>query len=65
MSYGTLPDEIDRLSRDISRLEDLLADPDLYARDPEKFQKATAALIQRQKALEAAEEEWLELEDRA
>ena len=60
-----LPAEIDRLSGDIEKLEGLLADPELYARDAAKFQKATAALAQRQAALEAAEEEWLELEELA
>ena len=60
-----LPAEIDRLSGDIEKLEGLLADPDLYARDAAKFEKATAALAQRQRALEAAEEEWLLLEELA
>ncbi|MEM7212012.1 MAG: ATP-binding cassette domain-containing protein [Pseudomonadota bacterium] len=60
-----LPAEIDRLSGDIEKLEGLLADPDLYARDAGKFEKATAALAQRQAALEAAEEEWLTLEELA
>ena len=60
-----LPDQIDRLSADIAKLEGLLTDPDLYTRDPARFQKATAALAQRQQALEAAEEEWLELEELA
>ena len=60
-----LPAEIDRLSGDIQKLEGLLADPELYARDAGKFRKATAALAQRQTALEAAEEEWLRLEELA
>ncbi|MEO0999358.1 MAG: ATP-binding cassette domain-containing protein, partial [Pseudomonadota bacterium] len=59
-----LPGEIDQLSADIARLEGLLADPDLYARDPARFEKATAALAQRSAARDAAEEEWLELEAR-
>ena len=57
-----LPGMIDRLSEEIRKLEGLLADPDLYAKDPAKFAKASAALSQRQDALVAAEEEWLELE---
>ncbi|MEM6440479.1 MAG: ATP-binding cassette domain-containing protein, partial [Pseudomonadota bacterium] len=57
-----LPEEIDRLGADIAKLETLLADPDLYARAPVKFEKATQALTARQSALAAAEEEWLELE---
>jgi ATP-binding cassette subfamily F protein uup len=58
-----LPGEIDRLTDDIGKLEGLLADPDLFKRDPGKFEKATAALADRQGKLDAAEMEWLELED--
>ncbi len=57
-----LPGIIEKLEREIARLETLLADPDLYSREPQKFEKATAALTERQTALGAAEEEWLELE---
>ncbi|MEM9060014.1 MAG: ATP-binding cassette domain-containing protein [Pseudomonadota bacterium] len=61
----SLPSEIERISDDISKLEGLLADPDLYARDPAKFERATAALSQRQELLQKAEDEWLELEELA
>ena len=57
-----LPDEIDRLTSEIAQIETLLADPDLYARDPAKFEKATRALAGRQARLDEAETEWLELE---
>ncbi|SDW24984.1 ATP-binding cassette, subfamily F, uup [Albimonas donghaensis] len=57
-----LPAEMERLGVDIGKLERLLADPDLYAKSPDKFAKATAALTQRRRALEKAEEEWLDLE---
>ncbi|MEM9146147.1 MAG: ATP-binding cassette domain-containing protein [Pseudomonadota bacterium] len=57
-----LPGEIDRLEQEIAKLEGLLADPDLYAREPAKFAKATRALVERQDQLGASEEEWLELE---
>ena len=57
-----LPGEIDRLTGDIGKLEGLLADPELFSKAPDKFAKATAALEQRQAALAAAEDEWLELE---
>ena len=60
-----LPDEIDKLETEIAKLADLLSDPDLYTKAPEKFSKATAALTQRQAALEKAEEEWLILEEKA
>ncbi|SEO43980.1 ATP-binding cassette, subfamily F, uup [Salinihabitans flavidus] len=61
----TLPREIERLEGEIAKLEQLLADPDLFSREPVKFKKATEALVTRQKALEKAEEEWLELAGKA
>lgn len=60
-----LPAEIERLEAEIAKLEGLMADPDLYTREPVKFQKATQALAQRQEKLSAAELEWLELEEKA
>lgn len=60
-----LPAEIERLEAEISKLEELMADPELYTREPVKFQKATDALVERQQKLAAAEEEWLELEEKA
>ncbi len=56
---------IDRLGAEIAKLEALLADPELFTREPVKFQKATDALVQRQEALAAAEDEWLMLEEKA
>jgi ATP-binding cassette subfamily F protein uup len=60
-----LPTQIARLETEISKLATLLADPDLFGREPVKFRKATEALADRQQALEAAESEWLNLADRA
>ena len=60
-----LPGFIDRLSAEIGKLEGLLADPNLFAENPTKFQKATEALSERQIALTSAEDEWLELEAKA
>ncbi|KUF11773.1 ABC-F family ATP-binding cassette domain-containing protein [Pseudoponticoccus marisrubri] len=60
-----LPGEIDRLGAEIAKLEEFLADPDLFTKEPLKFRKATEALVSRQEALAAAEEEWLELAARA
>ncbi len=57
-----LPGEIARLEAEIAKLEELLGDPELFAREPQKFHKATAALTLRQEKLALAEEEWLELE---
>lgn len=61
----TLPDEIERLTAEIEKLTTLLADPDLYSREPVKFAKATEALSERQAKLDAAEDDWLTLAEKA
>ncbi len=61
----SLPGEIDRLTDEIAKLEGLLSDPALFTREPAKFTKATDALVERQKALAAAEEDWLALMEKA
>ncbi len=60
-----LPTEMERLQAEIGKLEELLSDPELFTREPVKFRKATEALTVRQAALEAAEEEWLMLAEKA
>ncbi|QQA44471.1 ABC-F family ATP-binding cassette domain-containing protein [Pelagovum pacificum] len=60
-----LPSVIERLEAEIGKLGELLSDPDLFAREPVKFRKATEALSERQDKLSAAEEEWLLLEEKA
>jgi ATP-binding cassette subfamily F protein uup len=60
----TLPGEMEKLSAEITKLNEILADPQLYTRDPARFAKATELLAQRQDALAKAEERWLELEMR-
>ncbi|UXX83383.1 ABC-F family ATP-binding cassette domain-containing protein [Roseovarius pelagicus] len=60
-----LPSEMTRLEAEIGKLEGLLADAELFTREPVKFRKATEALTTRQEALSAAEEEWLELAEKA
>lgn len=61
----SLPAEIARLEAEIAKLSALLSDAELFTREPVKFRKATEALAERQTRLTAAEEEWLDLEDRA
>ncbi|KFI31733.1 elongation factor 3 [Haematobacter massiliensis] len=60
-----LPAIIARLEAEIAKLTDFLSDPELFTREPAKFAKASSALTERQDALSRAEEEWLELEERA
>ncbi|MEP9354788.1 ATP-binding cassette domain-containing protein [Xanthobacter sp. KR7-65] len=58
----TLPKTMDDLRARLEKLGAEIADPNLYARDPARFDKASAALAEAQAALDAAEEEWLRLE---
>jgi ATP-binding cassette subfamily F protein uup len=60
-----LPAEMERLTAEIAKLEELMADPELFTSNPVKFQKATDALIERNEKLQNAEMEWLELEEKA
>jgi ATP-binding cassette subfamily F protein uup len=61
----TIPAEMERLEAEIGKLQELMSDPALFTENPVKFQKATDALIQRQSKLDAAEEEWMLLEEKA
>ncbi|SPH17442.1 ABC transporter ATP-binding protein uup [Defluviimonas aquaemixtae] len=60
-----LPGLIEKLEAEIGKLSDLLSDPDLFAKAPDKFRRASEGLAGRQAALAAAEEEWLALEEKA
>jgi ATP-binding cassette subfamily F protein uup len=57
-----LPARIAALETQIAELKDVLADPDLYARDPAKFGATTEALAVARDNLAAAEDQWLRLE---
>ncbi len=58
----SLPKKIEAVTASIARLEDAIADPAYYERDPGGFQKTIAALDKERLTLAALEEEWLELE---
>jgi ABC transport system ATP-binding/permease protein len=58
----TLPKRMGEMEAKIAKVQEILADPELYSRDPARFQKAMDALTQLQTELHAAEERWLELE---
>ncbi|HWT12840.1 MAG TPA: ATP-binding cassette domain-containing protein [Allosphingosinicella sp.] len=59
--YEQLPSRIDELEAEIARDEDILSDPDLYARDPGRFAQLTAAIARARAERDSAEERWLEL----
>ena len=62
LALEKLPQEMERLEKQIVALRETLSDPALYAKDPAKFGKTTEALTAAEAALTAAEEEWLLLE---
>jgi ATP-binding cassette subfamily F protein uup len=57
-----LPTRMAAVSASIARLENNIADPAFYERDPKGFQKTIAALDKERETLAVLEEEWLELE---
>ncbi|MHA6685934.1 ABC-F family ATP-binding cassette domain-containing protein [Mesorhizobium sp. A556] len=61
-ALDTLPKKIEAVTQSIARLENNIADPAYYERDPSSFQKTIAALDKERVTLAALEEEWLELE---
>ena len=58
----TLPKRMEEAVANIGVIEERLADPGLYRRDPKAFADATAALDKARAELAAMEDEWLELE---
>ena len=63
-ALANLPQTMSVLQAEVEALLRRLADRDLYARDPADFRRASEALAQKQSQLQAAEEQWLELEIR-
>jgi ATP-binding cassette subfamily F protein uup len=58
----TLPAKLDAWRAEAEKLQAALADPKLFARDPENFKKTATALEKTQTAIAQGEEEWLTLE---
>ena len=59
--YDLLPKRIEEIDAAIARDEAALADPELYARDPKRFDTLTKAIAKAREEKEAAELRWLEL----
>ena len=57
-----LPEEMAAIEVEIVTLNTAMADPGLYAKDPERFQKTSDAVVAAHAKLAELEEEWLELE---
>ncbi len=62
--YDLLPARIDEIGAQIVRDEAVLGDPDLYMRDPARFDALTRAVEKARAERAAAEERWLALAER-
>ncbi len=58
-----LPKNIEALEKEISTLQQKLADPAFYKNDPDEFNKSAERLTRRKSKLEQNEMRWLELEE--
>jgi len=58
-----LPTKIETLEKEITELEDILMDADLYAKDSGKFNATTKRITEAKHELDEAELRWLELEE--
>jgi len=59
--YDLLPARIAEIEAAIARDEAMLADPDLYSKNPDRFAALTVAIEAARAEKDAAEERWLEL----
>jgi len=59
--YDLLPKRIEQIDIEVARHETALADPQLYARDPGKFDRLSKAIEALREEKDAAELRWLEL----
>jgi len=60
-----LPAEIERLEAEIAAVEDVLADPDLYTRDANRFAELTVMAAKLRTARHEAEERWFQVAEMA
>jgi ATP-binding cassette subfamily F protein uup len=60
-----LPGEIERLEAEIAAVEDVLADANLYTRDPKRFSELTDMAAKLRTEKHSAEERWLEVAEMA
>jgi len=58
----TLPDTIEQLEAKLETLQSEMNDPQLYTKNPDRFQKLSQQITKLTAEKDAAEEQWLELE---
>jgi ATP-binding cassette subfamily F protein uup len=59
-----LPDSIAALTQELASLQSIMADAELYTKDPGTFDRTLRLLTRTQKKLEESEQRWLELESK-
>jgi ATP-binding cassette subfamily F protein uup len=57
-----LPAEMEKWQKEMAAHQAVLDDPQVFARDPKRFDQALAGLAKAQSGLHSAEQRWLELE---
>jgi len=62
--YETLPQRIEELEAAIAKGEAILSDPDLFAKDPQRFATISKGIENARSEKDAAEERWLDLAER-
>ncbi|MDF2797807.1 MAG: elongation factor 3 [Devosia sp.] len=62
-ALDTLPKDIEKLEAEIKAINQALSDPNLYSRDPAAFAEKSKALVAAETRRDAAEQQWLELEE--
>ncbi|MEE4205230.1 MAG: ABC-F family ATP-binding cassette domain-containing protein [Erythrobacter sp.] len=62
--YETLPQRIEELEAAIAKGEAILSDPDLFAKDPQRFATISKGIENARAEKDAAEERWLDLAER-
>ena len=60
-----LPEKIDKITAEIEQLNQLLADSDLFDKNPELFAQTIKKFEQKKNELEQSEQRWLELAEMA
>jgi ATP-binding cassette subfamily F protein uup len=58
----SLPEDIEKIEAQLEKLQSDMNDPELYAKNPDKFAKLSAQITDLSTKKDAMEEQWLELE---
>ena len=60
-----LPEKIEKITIEIKQLNQVLADPDLFDKNPELFTQTIKKFEQKKNEIEQSEQRWLELAEMA